>query len=161
MAILPWQLAGPFCRSRSGFVFISDGIHRLCMLQNQCFLVSLCFLSLFTEQPWESKCSKMAEQGQCFRNIQNCHFLVTVETFSLCSLLLFSWNCMHNKGLFPLMRKHPGYTGILLTIQITKLKMRYPTQPDKISDGQRACADKCIYLKQILPAASGKTTTYE
>lgn len=63
MAILPWQLAGPICRSRSGFVFISNGIHRLCMLQNQCCLVPLCFLSLFTEQPWESKCSKMAEQG--------------------------------------------------------------------------------------------------
>lgn len=103
----------------------------------------------------------MAEQGQCIRKIQNCHFLVTDETFSLCSLLLFSWNCVHDKGLFPLMRRHPGYTGICLTLQITKLKMRFPTQPDKISDGQRACAGKCIYLKQILPAASGKTTTYE
>lgn len=124
-------------------------------------LVPLCFLSLFTDWPWESKCSKMAEQAQCFRKIQNCHFLVTDKTFSLCSLLPFSWNWTHNKGFFPLMRRYPGYTEICPTLQITKLKTRFPTQPDKISDGQRACAGKCIYLKQILPAASGKTTTYE
>lgn len=124
-------------------------------------LVPLCFLSLFTDWPWESKCSKMAEQAQCFRKIQNCHFLVTDKTFSLCSLLPFSWNWTHNKGFFPLMRRYPGYTEICPTLQITKLKTRFPTQPDKISDGQRACAGKCIYLKQILPAASGKTTAYE
>lgn len=118
-------------------------------------LVPLCFQSLFTDYPrWLNK----ENASEIVKNaISLCHR----QTFSLCSLMLLSWTCTHGKGFFPLMKGTTGCTGICLTLHITMFKMRSPTQPDKISDGQRACAGKCIYLKQILPAASGKTTTYE
>jgi len=38
-------------QEQSGFVVVSDGIRRLCMLRKKCFLVLLCFKSLFTNCP--------------------------------------------------------------------------------------------------------------